>query len=155
MTTEFRNDLKEFLILFFIACIAFFFAYNCEAQDHNNGLTLDMMVYRTPVYDSVNDEQSKSLSRISSAGVERVRLIYPNKDIIILQTAIDTIEVELISIWQNCHFVDRNNPNQFYTVIRDRRKKSFYYTFTPAHPLTRPGMYSIHVEPYLPLSGRQ
>lgn len=154
MSFDLRNDLKELLYCILLAAVGFFLMYStADAQPHNNGLTLDMTVYRTTVYDSVNEEQSLSsnFAHRTTITTERVRLEFPNRNEIILHTSKDTIEVELISIWENCIYVD-NNTGQHYFVARSLRKKTFFFNFYPIPPLIRQPAYAIHVEPYLPYS---
>ena len=151
MSYDFRKDLRELLILIAIAAAGFFAAFNLQAQPYKHVLTLDMVVERTPLRDSANIQSLSQTWREAhqTSTIERVRLIYPNRDIIILETAKDTLELELISVFENCTFIDNKNPDQKYLVIRDLRKRSFYYTFTPMFPLSRHDMYAIHIEPYL------
>lgn len=148
MSYDFRNDLLEIFVIFILVALTLLCANKCQAQKYNDGLTLDMVVERTPVYDSVTGQSTNS-----QISIERVRLSFPNRDVIILETQRDTLRLELISIWQNCQFKDLDHPGQFYTVLRDKRKKSFFFTFTPAFPLWKPNMYSIYITPNLPISG--
>lgn len=154
MTSEFRKDLLELLIVIAIAAVAFFFAtQNAHAQKYNTGITLDMLVQRTTVCDSTNEKQSLSHPHINTITLERVRLNYPNKDIIELYTNTDTLICEMISIFEHTYYIDKNSGRK-YIITRDKmsKQRSFYYTFTPHSPYDRNDLYTIHISPFLPFS---
>lgn len=116
-------------------------------SSYNNGVTLDVLVYRAPA-----PSLSSAAESITIITPERIRLVFPKKNLITIITNTDTLELEVKHPHYNQQYFDRNNPQQLYMVLKSTIP--FFLEIIPLMPYTSSNMKMVRITPNLPYSSR-